>query len=797
MQKAVTSIALFYFFKRIQLERLPLCLFFKTCLTILCLIFLIVGLKAQPDSTFKKALISDKEMVPVSIEPVPNGGFIVGGLERGTNEREWTGFMLKLSEKGEPEWKRAINSDTSGNFQQVKPLKEDGFIGVNNYLRDRGTSGTFTASALTWCKTNASGTIQWAKTIREGQLQSLPAIDMEITEDGSIYTIGNVNYGATINRLDAQGNPLMNPTNFSMGGLTFFDMSDLLISQNKELIIVGSTNNDRLNNVFRGTILKVTDELGRFTSKSSKAYVGENIDINFKKAFNTDDGGLIVVGIVVPNKHLLVKLDKDGNVQWGKFYATGLIAYTPKESLKTKDNGIIMTGYNEGNTILFKVDASGNLLWARNINAEPLSVGLLAETQSGNILSIGNGYRFQNTNERGIDFYITLFDKNGVPNDCTHTTANITVESRNFTVQNLNPTYNIAPTSIFKDHVVESSSKTVQSKPICKCISVGYLDTTICRGSTIKIASKIYDTDVRDTLLLKNQYGCDSLLFIKLSTTLPITKTIEATICRGDSYKFDNWQLTETGTYPLKFIAKSGCDSTVMLNLFVKDTFTKNIEAKICEGESYLFLNKTFTKSGVYTEKVKGRLGCDSTFLLNLTVNTKPILQNNNEQTFKVSVGDTISLKACAQGMRYEWTPQKSVSCTTCDTPSVFTSENVLIKAKITHETGCFIECNYQILVKNKVEKSRPFDAPNVFSPNSDGNNDFFQVRSPKIKLLSLEIYNRWGALIFRQMGENAEWDGSFNGKILPNDVFVYLIRYSNLETQKEEIAYGDISLMR
>jgi hypothetical protein len=191
MLHSVISTQIHPLFKAIKFKRL--CLYaisgiLKIAFTFLILFFFHTNIVAQTDPTFKKALISDKEMMPISLESVPSGGFIVGGMERGANEKEWTGFMLKLTENGETEWKRSITSDSSGNFQQVKPTKDGGFMGVNNYLRDRNTTtGNFTTSALTWCKTNAAGTIQWAKTIREGTLQNQPAVDLEIGDDGSIW----------------------------------------------------------------------------------------------------------------------------------------------------------------------------------------------------------------------------------------------------------------------------------------------------------------------------------------------------------------------------------------------------------------------------------------------------------------------------------------------------------------------------------------------------------------------------------------------------------------------------------
>jgi trimeric autotransporter adhesin len=50
---------------------------------------------------------------------------------------------------------------------------------------------------------------------------------------------------------------------------------------------------------------------------------------------------------------------------------------------------------------------------------------------------------------------------------------------------------------------------------------------------------------------------------------------------------------------------------------------------------------------------------------------------------------------------------------------------------------------------------------PNVFSPNGDGVNDFFEIQSEGIKTMSLTIFNRWGQEIYVMDSPDDKWDGS------------------------------------
>jgi len=70
---------------------------------------------------------------------------------------------------------------------------------------------------------------------------------------------------------------------------------------------------------------------------------------------------------------------------------------------------------------------------------------------------------------------------------------------------------------------------------------------------------------------------------------------------------------------------------------------------------------------------------------------------------------------------------------------------------------------------------------PTAFSPNSDGLNDVFRAKYSDIDPLqnySIQIYNRWGQLLFEGKDINDSWDGYFNGKECPAGVYAYVIRF-------------------
>jgi gliding motility-associated-like protein len=66
---------------------------------------------------------------------------------------------------------------------------------------------------------------------------------------------------------------------------------------------------------------------------------------------------------------------------------------------------------------------------------------------------------------------------------------------------------------------------------------------------------------------------------------------------------------------------------------------------------------------------------------------------------------------------------------------------------------------------------------PNVFTPNGDGINDTWQVKNlPEYTACIVDIYNRYGQLVYQSTGYAHEWDGKSNGKPLPAGTYYYII---------------------
>ena len=95
------------------------------------------------------------------------------------------------------------------------------------------------------------------------------------------------------------------------------------------------------------------------------------------------------------------------------------------------------------------------------------------------------------------------------------------------------------------------------------------------------------------------------------------------------------------------------------------------------------------------------------------------------------------------------------------------------------------------------VEKPYALYSPNAFSPDGDGLNDFFSVSGQGINDIQVEIFNRWGQMVFKSYSPEDKWDGTFRGKDLPTGTYIYKIKTTSYENNQKLMKSGTISLVR
>ncbi len=111
----------------------------------------------------------------------------------------------------------------------------------------------------------------------------------------------------------------------------------------------------------------------------------------------------------------------------------------------------------------------------------------------------------------------------------------------------------------------------------------------------------------------------------------------------------------------------------------------------------------------------------------------------------------------------------------------------------VTSENGCeypaFISFNVIPAIAN---------APNAFTPDGDGINDYFNVLTRGTLLIkTFQVFDRWGEKVYDNDNPGTGWDGTHNGEPMPSDVYVYIIVVETLAQRELEAMKGDVTLIR
>ncbi len=86
---------------------------------------------------------------------------------------------------------------------------------------------------------------------------------------------------------------------------------------------------------------------------------------------------------------------------------------------------------------------------------------------------------------------------------------------------------------------------------------------------------------------------------------------------------------------------------------------------------------------------------------------------------------------------------------------------------------------------------------PNVFTPNGDGTNDLYFIYTEGYKTLHVDIYDRWGLLIYEWADVRTGWNGKTkSGKDAPDGTYYYVVKGETL-TGKITDQAGFLMLLR
>jgi len=256
-------------------------------------------------------------------------------------------------------------------------------------------------------------------------------------------------------------------------------------------------------------------------------------------------------------------------------------------------------------------------------------------------------------------------------------------------------------------------------------------------------------------------------------------------------------------TYCLTVVNQFGCQDTGCVEIYVWPLVTLQAgpDSNICYGQPVTLwanavgptignyqwhnINSDYTSNqqnitvnpihnDVYTVSILGPCNSDS-IGLNINVYQPPPV--TLEPSATIVAGQPYSILTVGNGTGL-WFPDYAISCVNCLNPIVSPEVNTTYHVVLTDIHGCVDSATIFITVL--CDRTNAVYVPNAFTPSKPGKNDHFYVQGTGVKEISyLRIYNRWGNLVFSTQHTQINkpelgWDGTFGGRELSSDVFMY-----------------------
>lgn len=349
------------------------------------------------------------------------------------------------------------------------------------------------------------------------------------------------------------------------------------------------------------------------------------------------------------------------------------------------------------------------------------------------------------------------------------------------------------------------------------------------------------------TLITQTSIGCKDTLERKVIVYPPadISAGADTIICVGDiatlqpsggvSYEWTGTNLScnnctspeAAPTAPSSYIVlgtdANGCKATDTMNIDLQTKTTSDVGpgGEICEEASMQLIatgaqqyswtppiglndagipNPLASPTTTTTYMVIATEGscAPDTGYVEVIVHPKPDVNAGPDQT--IVAGNTAYIETTQQhAISYAWTPEDWLSCADCPNPAATPKRTTEYTVTVATDFGCLD--SDKVIIHVICDQSQVY-MPNTFTPNNDGQNDHFYPRGKGLQTIkSFRIYNRWGQLLYEKQNMNTNeyasgWDGTFNGKALNPDVFVYMVD-AICDTGEPVSWQGDISLIR
>ncbi|RMG76862.1 MAG: gliding motility-associated C-terminal domain-containing protein, partial [Bacteroidetes bacterium] len=356
--------------------------------------------------------------------------------------------------------------------------------------------------------------------------------------------------------------------------------------------------------------------------------------------------------------------------------------------------------------------------------------------------------------------------------------------------------------------------------------AVGAFSDSFCEGEsyTLPDGSTVTTPDIYE-VVLQNQSaaGCDSIITVNLSQNPSFTISENVVICDSDVYVWNGQTYNSTGVYTLNLQTVEGCDSILTLNLTFDGIAqfgeaNAGTDADECTTETELFGQDVEGTTGSWTSPTgatiepndqgaafaTGLQSGQNIFVWTLSTDNCPAFDSDSVTVYVLDaipvLGDDVVTFQNTSDIEIQVLENDNLNginqylVTCADLPSEITNcefdaGNETLNLQVQSNTTGDFEFFYSICSEtcpDLCDSAKVFlellGAPTtqinyIITPeNQDGLNDVLFIKDlNQFPNNSLIIYNRWGSVVFEAAPYDNSWDGTRNGKRLPEADYYYV----------------------
>ncbi|MFA5574259.1 MAG: PKD domain-containing protein [Brumimicrobium sp.] len=191
-----------------------------------------------------------------------------------------------------------------------------------------------------------------------------------------------------------------------------------------------------------------------------------------------------------------------------------------------------------------------------------------------------------------------------------------------------------------------------------------------------------------------------------------------------------------------------------------------------------------------YTVTIHNEYGCIDSSHVHINHFPDPYVFTGSD--YYGFIGDEVELTANGSGNSgvFMWEPSDYLSCSNCKEPIAKPPHSTTYFVTYIDENGCkatdFLDVYFETLLH----------VPNSFTPDANEFNNEFKAVGGNISEFHMQIFNRWGELLFESYDINIGWDGNYGNEMCKDGTYVWKIKYVDTEGVAGELV-GHVNLLR